>query len=150
MRPSRSASAAVDVTSDLSPRAGRAQVFFSSAHFTISNMTEHLHHTHRHGQGCGHTAVVHNGHVDYLHDGHLHHQDGDTVVEHQLEVSSDFPADCTPDHKCGGHDSAHSHGPGCGHAAIPHGDHVDYLVDGHLHHPHGSHCDFHGAIATVA
>jgi hypothetical protein len=26
------------------------------------------------------------------------------------------------------------HGPGCGHEAVPHGDHVDYLVDDHLHH----------------
>jgi hypothetical protein len=30
--------------------------------------------------------------------------------------------------------------------AVPHGDHVDYLVDGHLHHPHGGHCDHHGAV----
>jgi hypothetical protein len=29
---------------------------------------------------------------------------------------------------------------------VPHGDHVDYLVDGHLHHPHGGHCDHHGAV----
>lgn len=44
----------------------------------------------------------------------------------------------------GPHD--HVHGPGCGHTAIQHGDHVDYLVDGHLHHPHGDHCDDHGAV----
>jgi hypothetical protein len=30
--------------------------------------------THRHGQGCGHTAIDHAGHVDYLEDGHLHHR----------------------------------------------------------------------------
>lgn len=30
---------------------------------------------------------------------------------------------------------AHTHGPGCGHPAIQHGDHVDYAHDGHLHHP---------------
>ena len=40
---------------------------------------------------------------------------------------------------------AHAHGPDCGHEAIAHGDHVDYLVDGHLHHPHDDHCDDHGA-----
>jgi hypothetical protein len=45
---------------------------------------------------------------------------------------------------CESHDSDHIHGDGCGHAAIPHGDHVDYLVDGHLHHPHDGHCDDHG------
>jgi hypothetical protein len=26
---------------------------------------------------------------------------------------------------------------------VPHGNHVDYRVSGHLHHPHG-HCDDHG------
>jgi zinc transport system permease protein len=40
---------------------------------------------------------------------------------------------------------AHVHGPSCGHESIRHGDHVDYLVDGHLHHPHEGHCDDHGA-----
>ena len=24
---------------------------------------------------------------------------------------------------------------------FPRGDHIDYLVDGHLHHPHADHCD---------
>jgi UDP-2,3-diacylglucosamine pyrophosphatase LpxH len=32
---------------------------------------------------------------------------------------------------------------------VPHGDHVDYLVDGHLHHPHGNHCDNHGPITLA-
>ena len=40
----------------------------------------------------------------------------------------------------------HLHGPNCGHEAVPHGDHIDYLVDGHLHHPHGGHCDDHGRL----
>ncbi len=39
---------------------------------------------------------------------------------------------------------AHDHGPECGHDAVAHGDHVDYLVDGKLHHPHDGHCDDHG------
>ena len=38
----------------------------------------------------------------------------------------------------------HAHGPHCGHEAVHHGDHLDYLVDGHLHHPHDGHCDDHG------
>ncbi|MDH4076334.1 MAG: metal ABC transporter permease [Acidimicrobiia bacterium] len=37
----------------------------------------------------------------------------------------------------------HEHGPGCGHEAIPHGDHVDYLHDGHRHAAHGAHYDEH-------
>jgi hypothetical protein len=29
---------------------------------------------------------------------------------------------------------------------VPHGDHIDYLVDGQLHHPHEGHCDDHGSL----
>lgn len=37
----------------------------------------------------------------------------------------------------------HEHGDGCGHPAVQHGDHVDYIHDGHRHAPHGSHYDEH-------
>ena len=37
----------------------------------------------------------------------------------------------------------HDHGPGCGHLAVPHDDHVDYVHDGHRHAPHGGHYDEH-------
>ena len=47
-------------------------------------------------------------------------------------------------HSCDSHDADHVHGEGCGHPAIEHDGHIDYLVDGHLHHPHGGHCDDHG------
>jgi len=63
-------------------------------------------------------------------------------------------------------DHPHSHGNGCGHVAVnhnghtdylhnahlrhPHGDHVDYLVNGLLHHPDGGHCDNHGVVELVA
>lgn len=40
---------------------------------------KHPNHDHRHGSGCGHTAIEHDGHIDYLHDGHLHHMYGDHV-----------------------------------------------------------------------
>jgi hypothetical protein len=33
---------------------------------------------------------------------------------------------------------------------VPHGDHVDFLVKGHLHHPHGQHCDDHGKLGAAA
>ncbi|MEM7409316.1 MAG: hypothetical protein AAF430_03660 [Myxococcota bacterium] len=103
-------------------------------------------HDHRHEAGCGHTAIQHDGHVDYLHDGHLHHPHEDHVDEHSLAVGDANPDTCTPSHACSGHDAGHQHGPGCGHEAVPHGDHHDYLVGGHLHHPHGGHCDDHGAV----
>ena len=38
----------------------------------------------------------------------------------------------------------HEHGPGCGHEAVRHDDHVDYLHDGHRHAPHEGHYDEHG------
>ncbi len=111
-------------------------------------MSHHTHedHSHQHGAGCGHTALRHDGHVDYLHDGHLHSAHDDHYDEHALPVNAANPADCTPSHTCGAHDAAHVHGPNCGHEAVPHGDHTDYLVAGHLHHPHNGHCDHHGAV----
>lgn len=112
-------------------------------------MTTHANHSHTHGANCGHVAVRHDGHVDYLHDGHLHHQSGTAVEEHVIPVSATNPSACTPDHTCTGHDASHVHGPTCGHAAVPHGDHIDYLVDGHLHHAHGAHCDNHGPLAMA-
>src|SRR5690606_16339382 len=108
---------------------------------------EHENHDHQHGAGCGHKAVQHEGHVDYLHDGHLHHQKADgTVEEHTLSVTTENPTTCTSGHACTAHDKNHVHGPGCGHEAVPHGDHVDYLVEGHLHHQHNGHCDNHGPV----
>ncbi len=38
----------------------------------------------------------------------------------------------------------HEHGPGCGHEAVTHGDHVDYVHDGHRHAAHEGHYDEHG------
>ncbi len=109
-------------------------------------MANHPEHHHQHGPACGHTAVQHGDHTDYLHDGHLHHVAGGQVEEHTLAVDAVNPAACTPNHNCGAHAKGHVHGPNCGHEAVPHGDHVDYLVNGHLHHPHGDHCDDHGPV----
>ncbi len=110
---------------------------------------KHQDHSHVHGPQCGHTAIKHGDHVDYLHDGHLHYPHGDHVDEHQLEVSENNPAECTPNHQCSGHEDDHVHGPGCGHEAVPHGDHIDYIVNGHLHSPHGDHCDDHGPVENI-
>ena len=49
-------------------------------------------------------------------------------------------------HAVAGHsegEHAHAHGDDCGHPAVPHGDHVDYVHDGHRHAPHGEHYDEH-------
>jgi hypothetical protein len=114
------------------------------AHSTHSN------HTHTHNAGCGHTAVRHGDHVDYLHEGHLHHPEGAQTRECTLEATAHNPTACTPQHACNSHASGHQHGPGCGHEVVPHAGHMDYLVSGHLHHPHGAHCDDHGALQVVA
>jgi hypothetical protein len=112
-------------------------------------MATHENHPHTHGPDCGHTAIRHDGHTDYLHDGHLHHQREDgTVEEHALGITSTNPAEHNPTGD--GHDAAHVHGPNCGHEAVPHGDHVDYLVNGRLHHPREDHCDDHGPVEVVA
>jgi hypothetical protein len=110
----------------------------------------HERHEHEHGPGCGHTAVAHEGHTDYLHDGHMHHPHEGHVDEHVFPVDATHPASCTPEHDCGAHESGHVHGAGCGHEQVPHGDHLDYLADGHLHHPHEGHCDHHGTITLAS
>ncbi|NWF85935.1 MAG: hypothetical protein HXY18_19115 [Bryobacteraceae bacterium] len=103
----------------------------------------HGNHGHIHGQGCGHLAIKHNGHVDFIHDGCLHHLHGDHFDECRIEVSERNPSLCAPSGGC------HAHGPACGHPALPHGDHVDYLVGGRLHHPHEGHCDDHGPVDVL-
>lgn len=107
------------------------------------NSSSHPDHTH--SPNCGHTAIRHGDHTDYLHDGHLHYPHEDHYDEHVIEVSATNPDTCVPVHTCGDH----AHGPGCGHEAVPHGDHIDYIVDGRLHHVHDGHCDDHGSIEVV-
>lgn len=111
--------------------------------------SKHTGHVHRHGDDCGHVAVKHEDHVDYLQDGRLHHMHDDHIDQHVLDVTEHNPDVCTPKHDCAAHDADHVHGPGCGHEPVPHGDHVDYLVEGHLHYPHGDHCDDHGPVEIV-
>ena len=50
---------------------------------------------------------------------------------------------------CGAHEADHVQGPNGGHEPVPHGHHIDYLLDGHLHHPHADHCDDHGPFTPV-
>ena len=59
-------------------------------------------------------------------------------------VGQQIEQGCTPNHKCGAHDKNHVHGPGCGHPAVPHGDHVDYLENGNNRLPGQSETDQEG------
>ena len=69
---------------------------------------------------------------------------------HVIEVTETNSDRCSPEGRVHGHESTHQHGPDCGHEAVPHGDHIDYLVNGRLHHPHGDHCDDHGPLSVVS
>jgi len=91
----------------------------------------HPGHSHTHGESCGHVAVPHGDHIDYVHDGHLHREHDSHADECEI----------------GGHrqhaEHAHVHGEGCGHVAVPHDDHIDYVHDGHRHAAHEGHWDDH-------
>jgi len=54
-----------------------------------------------------------------------------------------FSAERTAGHTAVPEEHTHQHGDDCGHRAVQHGDHVDYVHDGHRHAPHGSHYDEH-------
>ena len=62
-------------------------------------------------------------------------------VRRRARLREPFPAATPPDHEPTEH--SHQHGPECGHVAVRHGDHVDYVHDGHRHAEHGAHYDEH-------
>jgi zinc transport system permease protein len=62
---------------------------------------------------------------------------------HQPFPEAVDPFDLDEPHTVVPEDHAHVHGPDCGHPAVRHGDHVDYVHDGHRHAPHGGHYDEH-------
>nr|WP_244963215.1 metal ABC transporter permease [Nocardioides dongkuii] len=64
------------------------------------------------------------------------------VLRRRQRLVTPFAAEDVEEHEvCEGH--AHEHGPDCGHVAVTHGDHVDYVHDGHRHAVHGRHYDEH-------
>ena len=109
----------------------------------------HDEHDHKHSSSCGHTAIQHEDHTDYLHGGHLHHVHENHIDEHTVSASSANPTNCSGGHDCAGHQASHAHDASCGHDVVPHADHYDYLVEGHLHSKHGDHCDDHGRLQVV-
>ena len=67
-------------------------------------------------------------------------------LRHRARLRTPFLAVDPPAHETTdehGDDHGHEHGPGCGHPAVEHGDHVDYIHDGHRHAVHGGHYDEH-------
>jgi zinc transport system permease protein len=65
------------------------------------------------------------------------------VVQRRRRALVPFPADEVPEHEVVDETHGHQHGPGCGHLAVEHGDHVDFIHDGHRHAAHGGHYDEH-------
>ncbi len=91
-------------------------------------------HPHVHDSLCGHATMLHGDHVDYLHDGRAHHLHGDHVDEEPVASSEAHLTHA-------GH--MHVHADGCGHPAVPHGNHVDYVHGAHRHTGHQLHYDEH-------
>ncbi len=60
-----------------------------------------------------------------------------------LAPFTDEAAPEPPQHEQSPEEHPHLHGDNCGHRAVPHRDHVDYVHDGHRHAPHGKHYDEH-------
>ncbi|MBK8149177.1 MAG: hypothetical protein IPK58_13465 [Acidobacteria bacterium] len=104
--------------------------------------TIHSNHTHVHSANCGHTKIKHGNHIDFVHRGHLHSIHDSHVDECVLEANEVNPSSCAAtDCECDHAD--------CGHEAIPHDDHIDFLVNGRIHHRHGEHCDDHGPVTVM-
>lgn len=101
---------------------------------------------HHHGPNCGHTAVRHEHHTDYLAHGQLEHEENGRIKHHRVAVTAKNPDSCRPIEAA----TNHTHGPNCGHEMVPHGDHMDYLVNDHLEHVHGDHVDDHGPLDVVS
>jgi zinc transport system permease protein len=69
------------------------------------------------------------------------------VLQARRRARVPFAPEALPLHEESEERHRHEHGPGCGHLAIEHGDHVDYVHDGHRHAVHvtgeGQHYDEH-------
>jgi len=68
------------------------------------------------------------------------------IAPHSTGRTTAVGATAHEPHSCAGHDARHRHGPGCGHRAIRHSGHLDYVVGDHRHHVDGEHCDHHGRL----
>ncbi len=64
-------------------------------------------------------------------------------LRRRARLSEPFTDQAPEHHETPHTDHDHEHGPECGHPAVPHDDHLDYVHDGHRHAPHGSHYDEH-------
>jgi zinc transport system permease protein len=66
-----------------------------------------------------------------------------TLVRYRRRVQAPFQAEDSLPHTVVPEVHDHAHSEECGHPAVPHGDHVDYVHGGHRHAVHGDHYDEH-------
>ncbi|GAA1968740.1 metal ABC transporter permease [Nocardioides panacihumi] len=61
-----------------------------------------------------------------------------SLLRHRRRLAAPFPveAEAPAEHETCEMTHDHEHGPHCGHLAVEHGDHVDYVHDGHRHAVH--------------
>jgi zinc transport system permease protein len=61
-----------------------------------------------------------------------------SLLRRRRRLATPFPVDpeLEADHETCEQTHVHQHGPHCGHLAVEHGDHVDYVHDGHRHAVH--------------
>ncbi len=65
------------------------------------------------------------------------------LLRRRQRLLTPFPEADPEHHEASTEDHPHEHGESCGHRAVRHGDHVDYVHDGHRHAIHGKHYDEH-------
>ena len=69
------------------------------------------------------------------------------LLQRRRRARVPFDPEALPLHEEAEEAHRHVHGPGCGHVAVEHGDHIDYVHDGHRHAVHvtgdGKHYDEH-------
>ena len=97
-------------------------------------------HPHVHDRFCGHAAVPHEEHVDFLHDGHVHHVHEDHVDDLGGVLAGPLAG---PGAHVAHTGHMHVHEEGCGHVAVPHEGHLDYVHGDHRHAGHHVHYDEH-------
>lgn len=66
-----------------------------------------------------------------------------SLVRYRRRVRAPFQAEDSLPHTVVTEMHDHAHSEECGHPAVPHGDHVDYVHGGHRHAVHGDHYDEH-------
>ncbi len=59
-----------------------------------------------------------------------------SLMRRRRRLAEPFPVEEVDDHHVLCEQHVHEHGPECGHLAVEHGDHVDYVHDGHRHAVH--------------